>query len=865
MSPNNPPADPAESTEVVNANPSTSKQQPNSASEPAPESPGKTPQVLDEAVQSPTAQENETQPVSEETVQSVTAQENDTGHVSEDKVPSVTAQENDTERVSEDKVPPFTVQDNEVVNGGNDAVVLSELRSSLHTISSGVQGLANTVQDFFGLSDSSSSASSGDEQFSWAKFKSRARRRRYVRRRREKGTQSSSSSEIIESDDESKKPPRDIRPEIRECNLEQFQSRPAGDNHKLYCVDILIAGDSLEKDIEAFRDALDYTKIGTNEFWKPRHVLDRKENSVSEESEKKWIRRVRINSRAVLEILRIVAPESHVAWNRPIVFFRPFQLLVSLHEKVKEQLTDMKRLASDEVDDGNSSQDLTGIASSSPTTSAHEPDNPIQRLARTQNALNELTCFVDFMETRIMPDSRRYSDPSPSPSESIRYEDLWYLFKPGTLVYSAPEPSSWDLFRSSPHSQRFLRVMETHLASTSPAKPPIRLMYEGPWHLLLHFIEFDGTSYSAVAFVRNILPFSGRKKVTDLPIYPVTYLEDDQVFAQAQSDGATYVSLIERRSGFYSGWTQVLTPFGVPLVPYTREHGPDSLSTSPEHIESDILVDFQETFNAFPTWKLGFYPDFTGVLASEVAWSQSELYELPILEWDEVGLVRINQTDRFLFVDATARNEAIKFLQEDTLGLFKKETRTTPTGKYLALLPTRFFAYAVLQRKFVQLSTRFVRSADLEANDKAFEKLEINKDYKRLILALVKSHFDKVETEKKTNTEIETQDLIRGKGKGVVILLHGVPGVGKTATAEAVALKWKKPLFPITCGDLGYTADTLEKSLNEIFRLAHHWGCILLLDEADVFITQRERHDLKRNALVSGECEACNLILGAVC
>lgn len=859
MSPNNPPADPAESTEVVNANPSTSKQQPNSASEPAPESPGKTPQVLDEAVQSPTAQENETQPVSEETVQSVTAQENDTGHVSKDKVPSVTAQENDTERVSEDKVPPFAVQDNEVVNGGNDAVVLSELRSSLHTISSGVQGLANTVQDFFGLSDSSSSASSDEEQFSWAKFKSRARRRRHVRRRREKGAQSSSSSEIIESDDESKKPPRGIRLEIRECNLEQFQSRPAGDSHELSCVDILIAGDSLEKDIEVFRDAVDEMKFGTNEIWKPRHVLDRKENPASEETEKKWIRRIRINSRAVLEILRIIVSDSFVAWNRPIVFSRPFQLLVSLHEKVKEQLTNMKRLASDIFDDRGNSEHLTGIAGSSTTTPAHESDNLIKVLAETPKALDELTCFVDFMETRIMPDSRRYSGPSSSPSETIRYEDLWYLFKPGTLVYSAPEPSSWDRFRSSPHSHRFLRVMETHLGRTSPAKPPIRLAYEGPWNLLLHFIEYDGTSYSPIAFVRSILPFSGRKKVTDLPIYPVTYLEDDQIFSQAQSDGATYVSLIERRSGFYSGWTQIVTPFGVPLIPYTREYTPDSLTASPEHIESDILVDFQETFNAFPGWKLNFYPDITGMLASEISWPQSEPYDLPILEWDEVGRVRIDQTDRFLVVDATERSEAIKFVEEDTLGLFKTETRTTPTGEHLALLPTRFFAYAVLQRKFVQLSTRFVRSADLEANDKAFEKLEINKDYKRLILALVKSHFDKVETEKKTNTEIETQDLIRGKGKGVVILLHGVPGVGKTATAEAVALKWKKPLFPITCGDLGYTADTLEKSLNEIFRLAHHWGCILLLDEADVFITQRERHDLKRNALVSGMCEACTL------
>jgi SpoVK/Ycf46/Vps4 family AAA+-type ATPase len=68
-----------------------------------------------------------------------------------------------------------------------------------------------------------------------------------------------------------------------------------------------------------------------------------------------------------------------------------------------------------------------------------------------------------------------------------------------------------------------------------------------------------------------------------------------------------------------------------------------------------------------------------------------------------------------------------------------------------------------------------------------------------------------------------THDLIRGKGKGVVILLHGLPEVGKTATAEAVAQKWNKPLFPITCGDLGDTAASVEKTLNEIFRFAHLW------------------------------------------
>ncbi|KAK1243271.1 hypothetical protein MKX07_003899 [Trichoderma sp. CBMAI-0711] len=63
---------------------------------------------------------------------------------------------------------------------------------------------------------------------------------------------------------------------------------------------------------------------------------------------------------------------------------------------------------------------------------------------------------------------------------------------------------------------------------------------------------------------------------------------------------------------------------------------------------------------------------------------------------------------------------------------------------------------------------------------------------------------------------------------------------GKTLTAEAVAAENNKPLFPIASGDLGFTPDKVEQSLKEIFRYAHLWGCILLLDEADVFFDKEE-------------------------
>ncbi|KAH0566001.1 hypothetical protein GP486_000592 [Trichoglossum hirsutum] len=55
-----------------------------------------------------------------------------------------------------------------------------------------------------------------------------------------------------------------------------------------------------------------------------------------------------------------------------------------------------------------------------------------------------------------------------------------------------------------------------------------------------------------------------------------------------------------------------------------------------------------------------------------------------------------------------------------------------------------------------------------------------------------------------------------------------------------------------TIGDIGETAPIIEKNLEKNFQLAHKWGCVLLLDEADVFLAKRGGDDMQRNSLVSG-------------
>lgn len=142
-------------------------------------------------------------------------------------------------------------------------------------------------------------------------------------------------------------------------------------------------------------------------------------------------------------------------------------------------------------------------------------------------------------------------------------------------------------------------------------------------------------------------------------------------------------------------------------------------------------------------------------------------------------------------------------------------------------------------RQWVDLEVAYIQ--DVEWNTKAFENLVTGDEAKDLLEALVKNQL---------RLENST-DLIAGKGNGLIILLHGGPGTGKTYTAESVADYARKPLYRVTCGDIGTKPVEVEMCLEKVLRLGRIWGCVVLLDEADIFLEERTLQGLERNALVS--------------
>jgi len=79
--------------------------------------------------------------------------------------------------------------------------------------------------------------------------------------------------------------------------------------------------------------------------------------------------------------------------------------------------------------------------------------------------------------------------------------------------------------------------------------------------------------------------------------------------------------------------------------------------------------------------------------------------------------------------------------------------------------------YSLMTKSWYNLNVSHVK--DIEFDTDAFDRLVLRQEKKDLIRSLVKPKRDSKGFD----------DLIRGKGKGIIFLLHGPPGAGKTFTA----------------------------------------------------------------------------------
>ena len=125
---------------------------------------------------------------------------------------------------------------------------------------------------------------------------------------------------------------------------------------------------------------------------------------------------------------------------------------------------------------------------------------------------------------------------------------------------------------------------------------------------------------------------------------------------------------------------------------------------------------------------------------------------------------------------------------------------------------------------------------DYEYSKEQMDKLVLDQDLKDTLNKVLAS-------------EAKFNDIIANKGKAMIVLSTGVPGVGKTLTAEVYSEYHEMPLYKVQASSLGSKPEDIEKNLKITLERAYNWNAVLLIDEADTYVMQRGT-DLVQNVIV---------------
>ncbi|EEQ89779.1 hypothetical protein RJZ56_001732 [Blastomyces dermatitidis] len=374
----------------------------------------------------------------------------------------------------------------------------------------------------------------------------------------------------------------------------------------------------------------------------------------------------------------------------------------------------------------------------------------------------------------------------------VSWSLAWAYFPKGAYVYS------WENNR-----EVLTKVVETRYEKGGL----VRALF-----IKCKIIVFDGENFIWEDVTLDLPIFTGNMPITDLPHYPMRFHEKpDAVIARLKARATGVLDLQALR---YKTYTDIA------LDCKGRRH----------NVDSRILVDtrgFKKYELKEPT-KETKDPEYRKKLVLKPA-------STPLEDVDHNDPASSQGT---LHESASSSTTTKVYLSEEEQ--HKNKEGMLKIGDDLALLQHIVHGYALRNKKWLMFYVDELKP--VEWNDEAYGHLVYDQQQKDLVLSFVENHH---------GTQRQHDDVIAGKGQGLNILLSGPPGTGKTLTAEAVADRCRRPLFYLQAEDLGIMASELGENIKRVFEMAIDWDAVILLDEADVFMSERHPNDIARNELVS--------------
>ncbi|OTA96207.1 hypothetical protein M434DRAFT_141672 [Hypoxylon sp. CO27-5] len=337
----------------------------------------------------------------------------------------------------------------------------------------------------------------------------------------------------------------------------------------------------------------------------------------------------------------------------------------------------------------------------------------------------------------------------------------------------------------------FVVMKITHISRNESESPLFNPHPADRWELSLWNLAYDNKRLRRQSHNVSINRFYGEKSISDLPAFPTKF---------SRNPGALRDELIERGKRYHAIICDEQS--------HMRYNG-FVIAEKPYHYQGEIIVDHQ-------SYKLE-------------ASNYSSNVEIPDISGEEPEDLRGEPLfSKFNDMECSADNEL-------------------EPAQYL-LLPTYVLGFAIGKREWAIFDMSFVEDLETDGED-PMSYLIIDPMKRHLVEAV--AGCPREGTALKPWDTDWAADFIEGKGRGRVVFLHGPPGTGKTMTVECIAKKTRRPLVRLSAADLGTEEGQMEKRLMRWLDRATIWGAIVLIDEAEVYLEQRQSGQISRNALVT--------------
>ncbi|KAF5591404.1 TOB3 (member of AAA-ATPase family) [Fusarium pseudoanthophilum] len=420
-------------------------------------------------------------------------------------------------------------------------------------------------------------------------------------------------------------------------------------------------------------------------------------------------------------------------------------------------------------------------------------------LLRTQEELDHLNCLVDFIDHDL---EDKLAFLASKECTKVAWSDIWHLIKPGDFVVSKDEKQAY-------------RVIQVNYATHIMKPPTGRSLWmseararldDSPITIQCAHLDFDGEHIGPVTQTIDIHRYEGQRSIRSLPVVPLQWASSRNLKDTLIKRGSMFIEVCDPQRR------------GIPM-----HYSGLSLETQ-EEIDSQVVIDFEEAFAA----------NDVGGKTKPSGWTVEKL----VLERfaseikDDIQLylqdVQRNWKPKLKDIGPGGDSDAgQQYDSSDSIEVARRRRRR----QQQTCLPQCCSKEKVHDDVFVEhnRTSEFVHSqfgetglsdAKLDVtylgpmkDQNTFDLLILPPGHREMVESLVTQHFlDKASA---AYDETDEVDIVRGKG------------------------------------DLGSTADVVESRLEKNFALASRWGCILLIDEADVFLEARQTENFDRNSLVA--------------